>query len=129
MNYSEMTDFEINCAVAASLGREFFYNSPGERGRRRKSFVINERCRDVYESEAWSSDVFAPCKSWADAGPIISDNKIAIIPERDGTWFALGKPQIKNNWRVESTGSFHNDTTPLRTAMIVFLMMQEKANA
>ncbi|MFL6615982.1 MAG: phage protein NinX family protein [Pantoea agglomerans] len=120
MNYSEMTDFEINCAVAASLGRELFYNSPGEPGKRRKSFVINDRCRDVYESDAWSSDVFAPCKSWADAGPIIERYRITIMPASQG-----------ENWMAQAFEYALADvsTRPLRSAMIVFLMMQEKANA
>lgn len=123
MNYSEMTDFEINCAVAASLGREFFYNSPGEPGRRRKSFVINERCRDVYESEAWSSDVFAPCKLWADAGPIIQENGIGLMPFKKldaAAWdLSCGLMSAKKV----------NHENPLRAAMIVFLMMQETPNA
>lgn len=124
MNYSEMTDFEINCAVAASLGREFFYNSPGELGKRRKSFVIDDVCRDVYESGAWSSDVFDPCKSWADAGPIILANKITISApmqyDQPEDWLAY--PSSDSDICV-----FH--PSPLRAAMIVFLMMQEQTNA
>lgn len=123
MNYSEMSDFEINCAVAAYLGREFFYNSPGEPGRRRKSFVIDDRCRDVYESEVWSSDVFAPCKSWADAGPIIEKHLVCLAadvfaePQDGGKWVA----QPAYGWDSERVRS----DNPLRAAMIVFLVMQE----
>lgn len=122
MNYSEMSDFEINCAVAAYLGREFFYNSPGEPGRRRKSFVIDDRCRDVYESEVWSSDVFAPCKSWADAGPIIEANEISLNSVYEGgpCWLSFAGDDGEIG---------HTDTSPLRAAMIVFLMIQEQANA
>lgn len=123
MNYSEMTDFEINCAVATSLVSEFFYNSPREPGKRRKSFVINDRCRDVYESGAWSSDVFDPCKSWTDAGPIIEKHKICLAadvfaePEDGGDWVA----QPAYGWDSERV----RHDNPLRAAMIVFLMMQE----
>lgn len=119
MNYSEMTDFEINCAVAASLGREFFYNSPGEPGKRRKSFVIDDVCRDVYESGAWSSDVFDPCKSWADAGPIIGKENISLI-FGFGHWDAMSP---------DGESLQAEEVNPLRAAMIVFLMMQGQANA
>lgn len=125
MNYSEMSDFEINCAVAAYLGEEFFYNSPGEPGRRRKSFVIGDRCRDVYESEVWSSDVFAPCKSWADAGPIIQQNAISVGVRRPGEsdeWIAVA-------FLDAFPAARYRHKNPLRAAMIVFLMMQESENA
>jgi len=124
---TEMTDFEINCAVAASLGREFFYNSPGEPGRRRKSFVIDDRCRDVYESGAWSSDVFDPSKSWADAGPIIMKSLIGIKPVSlfvgGHRWLAFEGNDDKD-FNLKAA-----DNNPLRAAMIVFLMMQEQPNA
>lgn len=118
MNYSEMTDFEINCAVAASLGREFFYNSPGEPGKRRKSFVIDDVCRDVYESGAWSSDVFDPCKSWADAGPIIGKENISLTCH-----------QSRDEWAaIFNRHCMSANQNPLRAAMECFLMKKEREN-
>ncbi|HGF5927936.1 TPA: phage protein NinX family protein [Citrobacter freundii] len=118
MDYSKMSDFEINCAVAATLGKECFHNSHGEPGRRRKAFVIDERCRDVYESGCWSSDVFDPCNNPADAWPV-------IVSDRIGLNFVNGI------WRAQSmmTGwvEFSHEN-PLRAAMIVYLQMQESAN-
>jgi hypothetical protein len=119
MNYSEMTDFEINCAVATSLGREFFYNSPGEPGKRRKSFVIDDVCRDVYESGAWSSDVFDPCKSWADAGPIIEKENISLTCH-----------QSRDEWAaIFNRHCMSANQNPLRAAMECFLMIKERENA
>lgn len=123
MNYAEMSDFEINCAVAAFLGREFFYNSPGEPGKRRKSFVIDDVCRDVYESGAWSSDVFDPCKSWADAGPIIEKKRISIEFDGDDT------AQWCHTISCEGLYGIEYQANPLRAAMITFLLMQEAVNA
>lgn len=126
MNYSEMSDFEINCAVAEVLGRQFFNNGKSEdSGRRSKSFVIDDVCRDVYESGAWSSDVFDPCNSWADAGPIIERELIALSPEKTCAghyrWFAFSNEK-EGYKQVASNKS-------LRAAMIVFLMMNEATNA
>lgn len=118
MIYAEMSDFEINCAVAASLGREFFYNSPGEPGRRRKSFVIEDRCRDVYESGAWSSDVFAPCKLWADAGPIIEKENISLTCH-----------QSREEWAaIFNRHAMAAHSNPLRAAMECYLMKREREN-
>lgn len=124
-NYAEMTDFEINWRVFETL----FGGSPDFKEGKEGAMVLISEEYDVQMGEHVIIEAvrgeFNPCNSWADAGSIIEANRIAMIPETDGTWFALGHPQIKNNWRVESTGAFHNDTTPLRAAMIVFLMMQE----
>lgn len=54
MNYSDMSDFEINCAVAFHIGL---------------STVIMAENRE-----------FDPCNSWAGAGPVIADNHIAVVP-------------------------------------------------
>lgn len=120
-----MSDFEINGMIAEST-QKF-----GDYTQARGLTFIHEYGDPVGEFGTlclgWKE--FDPCNSWADAGTIIEANKIAMIPESDGTWFALGNPQIKSNWRVESTGPFittRHDTTPLRAAMIVFLMMQEE---
>lgn len=132
MNYSEMTDFEINCAVALCLGMGHAFFFPKSESDFCEGLDVGQRGpiwqsskHEVNGYRVSNGNCFNPCNSWTDAGPIIEENRIAIIPESDGTWFALGDPQIKNNWRVESTGAFHNETTPLRAAMIVFLMMQE----
>lgn len=59
------------------------------------------------------------CSNPADALPIIVEHGIGIIPYKKG---------LSESWNV-STGLINGtikDTNPLRAAMIVFLMMQEK---
>lgn len=53
-NYSQMSDLEINKAVAFHIGLS--------------TFVLAE------------DGDFTPCTSWADAGPIIVKNRIHLVP-------------------------------------------------
>ena len=104
MIYSEMSDFEINCAVAKALG----YNRPG--------FL-----RAVLAGEESEGEKFDPCNSWADAGPIIHDKKINL-------YFSNNKNMAQfYQHGFESVQC--EDFNPLRAAMIVFLMMKEADNA
>lgn len=127
MNYSEISDFDLNCAVAGALGREFFSNEkPDDSRRRRKSYEIDGKHRDVCES-GWTSELFAPCNSWADAGPIIQKNKIDInwAMQRGN----VRQPYARNSAPGLSGHAGYIHENPLRAAMIVFLMMQEATNA
>ena len=97
MNYSEMLDFEINKAVAFHIGL---------------STVI-----------AAENLEFNPCNSWADAGPIIDQYGIGLMPlKRD-----LPKAWDISAGLLSNTDYKHENI--LRAAMIVFLMMQEQPNA
>ena len=117
MNYEEMSDFEINRAVACRLdGNDLdifcrpmfsidcYFSIPG-------SSSVNWH-RIGYES-------FNPCNNPTDAFPIIERNGIGMYKTPDG-------------WTCSTSisyGNFENETTdanPLRAAMIVFLMMQER---
>ncbi|RKR53205.1 uncharacterized protein DUF2591 [Yokenella regensburgei] len=73
------------------------------------------------KNSVWT--VFDPCNNPADAWPIIVANKINIEWHqwKDDT----DKPYALSNATMIS----RYDDTPLRAAMIVFLMMQDKANA
>jgi len=92
MNYSEMTDYEINMAASEAL-----------------------QCSDYYDY----------CNSWAYAGPIIHRELIALSPEKTDAghyrWFAFSSE--KEGYKQVASNS------PLRSAMIIFLMMQEVADA
>ncbi len=94
MNYADMSDYEINLKV---LGKQF-----GQLGDDKDMVRI------------WQQGKFQPCKSWADAGPIIQKNSIGLSPSSE-LWhaYAPGEDVI------------HSHSNPLRAAMIVFLMMQE----
>ena len=116
MNYSEMSDTEVNIQVCKALGK-----------------VISSYCRirKVGDSSILLDDnetLFNPCNSWADAGQIIAENKISIHA-----------PRLGERWLTEYTGSdddvndgfsvdyfeYHHQN-PLRAAMIVFLMMKDE---
>lgn len=119
MNYSEMTDFEINSEVAAKVG----------------GFLA----KDIFEKEQtifkWHPSnkylKFDPCNSWADAGPIIVSNKISLhAPSLLGSWsaeFVGSDDDVNDGYEVDYFQ--HRNINPLRAAMIVFLMMQEQPNA
>lgn len=97
MNYSDMSDDAINLAIF-----EIMFGAIGED-------------RDMLR--VWQQGKFQPCSSWADAGPIILSNRIGLEPAMKGS-----------RW-VAQNGYFKNaeaDESPLRAAMIVFLMMQDK---
>ena len=101
MDYSQLSDFEINCKVAFHIGLKTV-----------------ERAED---------GEFKPCANPADAWPIIFENKIMLSPHcADDEWKAqihLGRDDIFDNY----ASAWHKN--PLRAAMIVFLMMQGSKDA
>ncbi|HBC2537763.1 TPA: DUF2591 domain-containing protein [Enterobacter cloacae] len=106
MDYSQLSDFEINCEVAKAAGiphETYFDFSP-------EPYVWSEK----------SKSEFDPCNSPADAWPIIESNRISIRNRYEGDWKA------ENEW---GESRFHVARNPLRAAMIVFLMMQEAKHA
>ncbi|MDU2730484.1 MULTISPECIES: phage protein NinX family protein [Pantoea] len=116
MNYSEMSDFEINAAVAAII-------HPGMK-------ITNFAGEAVVWFGNLETRVVRYCNSWADAGPIIQNNLISLdsvydftdetegFIEPTGMWNCVGISKGEDFCRAE-----HEN--PLRAAMIVFLMMLE----
>ncbi|WP_241603735.1 phage protein NinX family protein [Rosenbergiella nectarea] len=117
MNYQEMTDDDIDLAVSEivfgkTLGRRtnytfdkagFVFTGSGH------SFTPLDNENVVFTPK------IKPTSSWADAGPIIQENRISLFASDDeGKWMA----QFINYKTV------HMDKNPLRAAMIVFLMMK-----
>lgn len=127
MNYSEMTDFEINWRVFELLHGGSPDFKEGENG---TMVLVSEEC-DVQMGEHVTIEAvrghFNPCNSWADAGPIIEKHMICLAadvfaePQDGGKWVA----QPAYGWDSERVRS----DNPLRAAMIVFLMKQEKPDA
>lgn len=111
MNYSELSDFEINQRVAIleepELKNWSCYDISG-----RACFVINEN------SLARAQHGYSFTSDWADAGPIIAANKINILFD----WNIAGIAGAVGAW----PGQEYEDANPLRAAMIVYLMMQEQ---
>lgn len=110
MNYDNMTDFEINKAVAAIAcsghepwSKEDSYNQRGD------------------DNEIWLSMLgrFNPCNDPSDAWPIIVANGINIK--------FLGSDSDTGWTPYAEQDGFHSgyNKNPLRAAMIVYLMMQE----
>lgn len=123
MNYSEMSDFEINGMVAAATQRS------GDCTQARGVTFIHEYSEPTGEFGAicclgWKE--FDPCNSWADAGPIILENKIDITFEGREPWqhkcIAIS-PKIIGGVRK---ACLHKN--PLRAAMTVFLAMHDAKN-
>ena len=106
-NYEEMSDFEINKAVAVNRG--------GYQGH------VEHMPNGVMESDKGSHGMFYTerdyCNNPSDAFPIILQNKITVFSPNcthdDGLWMA----------ELDEWHSFC--ANPLRAAMIVYLMMQD----
>ena len=104
-DYSKMIDFEINKLVALSIGgfeSEDIFQLQGVIFKRHGKFQYS---------------FFDPCNNPSDAWPIIVENKIGFR-EYDGWWEA----------RSYIPEYAICDKSPLRAAMIVYLMMKESEN-
>jgi len=114
MDYSKMSDFDINKEVAEiAISGDWFLEPTDES----PSWFFNHGVEG-------KNTVKLPdyCNNPADAWPIIKEFGIGIIPYKKGQSEA---------WRV-SHGLINGttkDANPLRAAMIVFLQMQESTNA
>lgn len=91
MDYSKLSDFEIN--------------------RRVFSLVMNGR-----DWNRQGSGVFDFCNNPDDAWPIITSNRIGIVPDTATDKWAAHH----GDWDIAIA-----DVNPLRAAMIIFLMMQD----
>lgn len=106
MDYSQLSDFEINKRVAQLLG----------------GFALTLAVIDEPPSgKIFDPGRFNPCNKAADAWPIIESNRIGVMPSEMKT---------KELWMSTSgRGSYSYHEKPLRAAMIVFLMMQDAKHA
>lgn len=106
MDYSKLSDFEINCEVLAVFSPDI------------KHMCLSADNSCFYDcgptGDGWNQiDIPDYCNNPADAWTIILQNKISIVA-LEGEWGARAYDCID---RVI-------DVNPLRAAMIVFLMMQ-----
>lgn len=109
MNYTKMTDFEINFEVAKAQG----YDTQVA-----QHFGLNG-LSTVRTTEKHVDF----CNSWADAGPIIEDSKLCLVYEDSKQFWSACFFDFDNKYK-NKVGT--TDKNPLRAAMVVFLMMQEK---
>lgn len=117
-----MSEFEINKAVAVALGGVATTDYRGL-----AIYDMGESQPLVVSQCMHSKGDFLPCNSWADAGPIIAENQISLVFDADlmieppAHWVLCR--HVDRNGRVSE--HYGQPTAPLRSAMIVFLMMQE----
>ena len=130
MDYSKMSDFEINKSVAIALDIDMHFYIPESEDDFQPGFLPTElgpiwqtSAGFVGEFTVSNGNVFNPCNDPAYAWPIILSAKIGLTP-----------PMHDDNWEAMTfdRGGYVNkneyDSNPLRAAMIVFLMMQDSAN-
>jgi len=106
MDYSQLTDDEINIRVGESFGWNAYFLHPDG------SLTFRDDKGQIKGKKNY-------CNNPADAWPIIFSHRIGVAPAAVGDKWAAHYC----NWDIAIV-----DTNPLRAAMIVFLMMQESAN-
>lgn len=124
MDYSKLSDFEINKRVVIALDIDMHFFIPESEDSFGSGFRPSE-LGPIWQTSAYmvgdfkvSNGIkFNPCNNPADAWPIIVENRISIRNRYEGDWKA------ENEWGVSH---FHISCNPLRAAMIVFLMMRDE---
>ncbi|EKR0279697.1 DUF2591 family protein [Escherichia coli] len=121
MDYSQLSDFEINVAVFEAIHN----GSPDYKEGKNGAMVFISFEGDIVNGDAVEVEVergsFNPCANPADAWPIIMENMISVCA------YKRANPGMKavSWWEADSFGEHITlDDNPLRAAMIVFLMMQ-----
>lgn len=121
MDYSQLSDFEINKLVAKATGTQveetYQFVNGGEDIADHMSGIVLMR-KITSNRKHWK--LYDPCNNPADTWPIITDNKISI--------YAMSEADARGKWGAEAfypNEAYHFNDNPLRAAMIVFLMMQD----
>lgn len=111
-DYSKMSDFEINNEVAMLWLKDYRYE-----------YYQHGTCDgvEVY-SECWFVDRYDYCNNPSDAWPIIVENGVSI---NHGGMLVGGK-WIDYWYCGDGKGNCCNGDSPLRAAMIVYLMMKDE---
>lgn len=120
MDYSQLSDFEINAMVFEALyGGSPDCKEGDDSAMLLVSFEADVVGGDIVEVEVVSGS-FNPCHNPADAWPIIESNHIALHPLKyKGIWVALSHDHEYSN----------RDVNPLRAAMVTFLTWKGSFNA
>lgn len=127
MDYSQLSDFEINVAVFEAIHNGSPDYKEGENG----AMVFISFEGDIVNGDAVEVEVergsFNPCANPADAWPIITENNISIILDNPSMPCATDNARDLFDDAGRNVGVAYDN--PLRAAMIVFLMMQDANNA
>lgn len=129
MDYSQLSDFEINSAVHNAKLKEPY--SLVFMGDDRIAWTKENGDQIIKDKVPYTKNgVHDYCNDWSDAGPIIVDNEISLNSygsaweasfEHDAPIGAFGTD--------ETVTSGYEHRNPLRAAMIAFLMKLEHSNA
>lgn len=120
MDYSQLSDQEINIQVARIMHPE------------REVIESKSRPPSACVIGHLPSKWLDYCNNAADAWPIITENRIAIIPDTAaGEWVAFNEYTLyEGDWMFAIDPTHHsNGKNPLRCAMECFLMMQGAKHA
>lgn len=126
MDYSQLSDFEINKRVAIALNIDMhFFISESEDSF--DSEVLPSEMGPIWQTSAHmvlqyspsNGNCFNPCNNPADAWPIIADNHIGIAPYPSEAFAWSSRHGMASDLSAE-------DKNPLRAAMVVFLMMKDE---
>lgn len=116
MNYSQLSDFEINKRVC-----DVFW--PGmKKSSQCNNKAFPQNTSTVYMDNGYGGFSRDYCNNPADAWPIITANKISV--------YAMGEADKRGGWGAEAfhpNDAYSFNDNPLRAAMIVFLMMQDES--
>ncbi|MCG9401958.1 DUF2591 family protein [Escherichia coli] len=127
MDYSQLSDFEINVAVFEAIHNGSPDYKEGENG----DMVFASFEGDIVNGDAVEVEVergsFNPCANPADAWPIITENNISIILDNPSMPCATDNARDLFDDAGPNVGVAYDN--PLRAAMIVFLMMHDANNA
>ncbi|ECO5948701.1 DUF2591 domain-containing protein [Salmonella enterica] len=126
MNYSKLSDFEINCLVAKATGHKPLDAEVGYQGTQETGNITAA----IVRGPRWIGG-FDPCNSPANAWPIIVGKKLSLI-NADDKWLCVPEDEPVNGVTGDAvhmiySGDGVEHENPLRAAMIVFLLMQEPA--
>ncbi|HFL4812328.1 TPA: phage protein NinX family protein [Escherichia coli] len=132
MDYSQLSDFEINVAVFEAIHN----GSPDYKEGKNGAMVFISFEGDIVNGDAVEVEVergsFNPCANPADAYPIITENKISTMwMTAEKEWCAWSGGDLEEGcWEWGNIPDYcFCGESPLRAAMIVFLMMQDVNNA
>ncbi|EDR2652711.1 DUF2591 domain-containing protein [Salmonella enterica subsp. enterica] len=136
MDYSQLSDFEINRRVCEALDMEEHFFIPDDEADFDSELPTDERGpiwqtqkMDINGFRSSNGNCFNPCNNPEYAWPIITENKISIMFDSTDTRYE-GE---YHEWcdAISSCQKFgiQHQSNPLRAAMIVFLMMQDANNA
>lgn len=124
MDYSKLSDFEINKRVAIANG--LLVQEVDDS----KATGMTSKYHELRPHTVWVSDganpweQYAPTLCWEDAGPIIMKNRISLVwdcaEDASSEWW--------NAFDQFDDCRVQYQSNPLRAAMSVFLMMQESAD-